>query len=215
MDTVLAVLMGVGLAAACGFRVFVPMLVLSIASAAGWVNLASNLSWLGSTEAMIALGTASVLEVVAYKVPWLDHALDTIASPAAVIAGTIVAASQTGQISINGGSGGAMLQWGLAIIAGGAVAGVVQAASVATRAASTVITGGLANPFISTGESVLSVVAAALAIVVPIFAAGVVLAGVAIGFIVARRMLRRFRARRGGLRGQAQSEANAQAEAIV
>lgn len=191
MDTVLAVLMGVGLAAACGFRVFVPLLVLSIAAKAGWVGLSTNLNWIGSTEAMIALGTASVLEVVAYKVPWLDHVLDTIASPAAVVAGTIVAASQTGQISFGGNSGGAMLQWGLALIAGGAVAGVVQAASVTTRAASTVATGGLANPIISAGESALSVAASALAIVAPVVAVLMIAVMVVLAVTVLRRVLRR------------------------
>lgn len=191
MDTVLAVLMGVGLAAACGFRVFVPLLVLSIATKAGWVSVASNLQWIGSTEALIALGTASVLEVVAYKVPWLDHALDTIATPAAVIAGTIVAASQTGQISFNGGSGGAMLQWGLALIAGGVAAGAVQVASVATRAASTVVTGGLANPVISAGESVLAVGASILAIVAPVVAFVLIAVMVALSVAVVSRVLRR------------------------
>lgn len=194
MDVVLAVLMGVALAGACGFRVFVPMLVLSIAARAGWVGLASNLQWLGSTEAIIALGTASVLEVVAYKVPWLDHALDAIASPAAVIAGTIVAASQTGQITFNGNSGGAMLQWGLALIAGGAVAGVVQAASVTTRAASTMLTGGIANPIISAGESVMSVGASALALVAPVVACVLIACTVGCVALIATRMLRRRRA---------------------
>lgn len=195
METVLAVLMGVSLAAACGFRVFVPMLVLSLAAKAGWVGVASNLSWIGSNEALIALGTASVLEVVAYKVPWLDHALDTLATPAAVVAGTIVAASQTGQISFNGNSGGAMMQWGLARFAGGVAAGAVQVASVTTRAASTALTGGVINPFISAGESVLSVGASVLAIVAPVVAALLLVVGVVTGVVVVRRILKARAAR--------------------
>lgn len=167
MQIVLAVIVGVSLAAACGFRVFVPLLVLSIAAHASAVNLGPSLAWLGSTPAIIAFGVASVVEVVAYKVPWLDHALDTIASPAAVIAGSIVAASQLGAIS----GIDPLLQWSAAIIAGGGAAAAVQATSVSTRAASTVTTAGFANPFISAFQSVMSLVTSVLAVLSPFVAA--------------------------------------------
>lgn len=166
MDSVLGILVGVGLAAACGFRVFVPLLVLGLASRAGMVNLGDSLGWVGTWPAVIAFGSASVAEVVAYKVPWLDHLLDTLASPAAVIAGTIVAASQIGAI----GDVDPFLQWSGAIIAGGGAAGVVQTATVSTRAASTVGTAGVLNPVISAGQSVLSVIASILAVAAPVVA---------------------------------------------
>jgi hypothetical protein len=165
MESVLAVLVGLGLAASCGFRVFVPLLVLSVAARAGVVHPGSSLEWIGSWGAITAFGVASVAEVVAYKVPWLDHFLDTLASPAAVVAGTIVAASQTGAIGAD-----PFMQWSSAIIAGGGAAGFVQATSVSTRAASTVATGGLANPLISAMQSVLSVVVSVLSVVAPVVA---------------------------------------------
>lgn len=166
MEVVMAVLIGLGLAAACGLRVFVPLLVLSIATRIGAVSLGTGVHWVGTTEAMIALGVASVLEIVAYKVPWLDHVLDTIASPAAVIAGTIVAASQVGQVT----DVSPLLRWSAALIAGGGIAGIVQTGTVSTRAASTVTTAGIANPIISALQSVASVIMSIIAVVAPILA---------------------------------------------
>lgn len=190
MDTwtvITGISLGIGLSAACGFRVFVPLLILSIAAHAGMVNLGQSMMWIGSHAAMIAFGCAAVLEIVAYKVPWLDHALDTIASPAAVVAGTIVAASQMGAIGAD-----PLLQWGAALIAGGGAAGIVQATSVTTRAASTVGTAGLLNPFISAGQSVMSIIVSVMAVVAPIVAIFVLAIG--LGLLVL--LLIRLRSRR-------------------
>lgn len=195
MGTVLAVLIGLGLAAACGFRVFVPLLIVSIAARSGHLGLAQGMAWLGSTEAVVALSTATVIEIVAYKVPWLDHVLDVIASPAAVIAGALVAASQIGTISPSG-SGGELLMWSSGLIAGGvaggAVAGITQTASVTTRALSTTMTAGIANPFINMIQSVLSVIVSVLAIVAPLL--------VVVVLILIALVLVRVRKRRGGRR---------------
>lgn len=194
MEAVMAVLVGLGLAAACGFRVFVPLAVVSIAARAGWLGIAPSMQWLGSDAAIIALSTATVLEIVAYKVPWLDHALDTIATPAAVIAGAVVSASQMGTIMPQG-SGGEMLMWAAALIGGGAVAGTVQAAAVTTRAASTVLTAGFANPILNVGQSAGAVGLSALTVVAPVLAAIVVLmvltaAGFVIVWMIRRRSAR-------------------------
>jgi len=161
-------MIGLGLSAACGLRVFVPLLVLSIAAKSGAVHMAPSMSWVGSTEALVAFAVATVVEIAAYKIPWLDHALDTVASPAAIIAGAIVSASQIG--AIDGVS--PLLQWSSAIIAGGAAAGLVQTGTVSTRAASTVTTAGLMNPIISACQSVLAIIMSVLAVVMPALAAG-------------------------------------------
>ncbi len=195
-ETVLGVMVGLGLAAACGFRVFVPLLVLAVAARAGQVSLGSGMSWIGSDAAIVAFATASLLEVVAYWVPWLDHALDVVASPAAVVAGSIVAGSQFVDV---GGSAGPMLRWAAAIVAGGGLAGAVQATSVATRAVSTVTTAGMGNPIVSAAESVWAVVMSIVAVVAPI-AAGVlvlVVLGV-IGWRVFRWRGARNRTEAGG-----------------
>lgn len=190
MNIALAVMIGLGLSAACGLRVFVPLLVLSIAAHAGSVALAPSLAWIGSQEAVIAFACATVLEVVAYKVPWLDHFLDVAASPAAVVAGTIVSASQIGAI----GGVSPLIQWSCALIAGGGIAGLMQTATVGTRAISTMATAGTANPIISAGQSVLSVAMSLLSIVLPILAAIAVVIFVAImGLVVWRWRAKRRR----------------------
>ncbi|MBX3387322.1 MAG: DUF4126 domain-containing protein [Phycisphaeraceae bacterium] len=171
METLLSMCVGLGLAAACGFRVFVPLLVLSIGARAGMVNMGEDWSWVGSTPALIALGVATVLEVGGYWIPWVDHVLDVVASPAAVVAGSVAAASQMAEFH-------PLLQWSAAIIAGGGIAAAVQGVTVAVRAGSTATTGGLANPAVSTGETALAGVVSVSAVVAPVvvivlFACGV------------------------------------------
>jgi len=163
METLLSILVGIGLAAACGFRVFVPPLVISIAAKAGHLKLASGFEWMGSDVALVCFAAATALEITAYYVPWLDNALDTISTPAACVAGAVVMASMVGDMS-------PFLKWTLVLVAGGGAAGAVQAVTVTTRAASTAVTGGLANPIVATAEAGGSVLASILAIVVPVVA---------------------------------------------
>src|SRR5579864_205745 len=93
METILCVCLGIGLAAACGFRVFVPFLIMSIASLSGHLQLAHGFEWIGTYPALTTFSVATFLEVAGYYVPWVDHLLDTVATPAAVVAGIIVTAS--------------------------------------------------------------------------------------------------------------------------
>ncbi len=161
METTLSILIGLGLAAACGFRVFVPLLVAGIAFRAGHLQFASGFEWMGSDAALIAFGLATALEVGGYYIPWLDHFLDTVATPAAVVAGTLVAASMITDTE-------PFLRWTLAAIAGGGLAGLVQTGTVVTRGLSTATTGGLANPVVATAELGGSVAASVLALIVPL-----------------------------------------------
>lgn len=165
MTIVLSVLVGLGLAAACGFRVFLPLLIASLAVKAGWLTVTPGFAWMGSDEAMIAFAVASGLEILGYWIPWLDHALDVLAAPAAVVAGTLLAASQFGFTT---SSGGQLLQWSLALVAGGGAAGVVQAGTSLVRAGSTAITGGLGNPLVSTVEAAAAGTITVMSIVAPI-----------------------------------------------
>jgi len=162
-DTLLGIFVGIGLAAACGFRVFVPMLIAGIAVAAGRWQVTPSMEWIGSWPALIAFGTATGLEIASYYVPWIDNALDTVATPAAVIAGSLTAATFiTGMDP--------MSQWALAIIAGGGTAATVQTLTVATRAVSSATTGGLGNPVVSTVEAGAATALSVVAVVVPVVA---------------------------------------------
>jgi hypothetical protein len=104
-----------------------------------------------------------IIEIAAYYIPWLDNMLDTIATPAAVVAGTIATASMVGDVS-------PFLRWSLAIIAGGGIAGAVQASSVLVRGMSTAKTAGLANPIVSTSELIASIAGTIISIVIPTLA---------------------------------------------
>ena len=160
MDTLLSIGVGIGLAAACGFRVFVPLLVVSAAAHAGKLTLASSFQWMGTDAALIAFACATALEIAAYYVPWLDNLLDTVATPAAIVAGTVVSAS----VFVNMDP---FLRWTLAAIAGTTAAGLVQGGTVITRAASTATTGGLGNPLVSTAEWIVSVIMSVFLAVLP------------------------------------------------
>lgn len=161
METLLSICVGIGLAAACGFRVFVPLLVTSIAALAGHVALATHFQWIGTYPALIAFSAATLLEIAGYYIPWFDHLLDTVATPAAIVAGTVLTASMLTDVS-------PLLRWSLAVIAGGGIAGVVQSGTILTRAVSTTSSGGLANPVVSTAELGLSLLVSFLAIFLPL-----------------------------------------------
>jgi hypothetical protein len=181
MEYLLYVLLGIGLAAACGFRVFVPFLAVSIAVLAGQLRLAPDFAWLGSWPALIVFGVATVFEIVAYFVPWLDHILDVAATPAAIVAGVVVTASVLTGMS-------PVLRWTLAAIAGGGVAAAVQLATVALRRASTYATAGFAHPLAATVETGGSVGMSALSLLVP-FVAGIL--AILLILIAARWLSRR------------------------
>lgn len=161
METILAVVTGIGLSAACGFRVFVPLLALNLASMYGYLNLAPGFEWIGGYYARIVFASATILEIIAYYIPWLDNIMDVIASPVSIIAGTIATASVITDLPPS-------VKWILAIIAGGGIAGVIQGATTALRAKSSLFTGGLGNPLIATLEVAGSAIIALLAIIIPI-----------------------------------------------
>lgn len=183
METLLSVCVGIGLSAACGFRVFVPLLVMSIASLSGHLTLAHGFEWIGSYPALIAFSVATCLEIGGYYIPWVDHSLDTIATPAAIVAGIIVTASAVGDMS-------PFLKWTLAVIAGGSAAGLVQGATVVTRGASTLSTAGLANPLVATLELAGAVITSIVAIVMPFLAVALILV---LLFSAGRKLLRKSR----------------------
>ncbi len=160
-NLIVAVIIGIGLSAACGFRVFVPMLVMSVAAKVGQVQLASGFGWMASWPAIIAFSTATMLEICAYYVPWVDNVMDSIASPAAVVAGTILTSSMILDLS-------PFMKWTLAIVAGGGSAALVQGATVIVRGISTGMTGGFGNFMVSTVELLLSVATAILAVFLPV-----------------------------------------------
>jgi hypothetical protein len=188
LDLLLSICLGIGLSAACGFRVFIPLLVLNGASLYGYVQLPTELAWMGTPAAFWAFGTAAVLEVAAYYIPWVDHLMDIIAGPAAAVAGALVMASSLTDMN-------PLLKWTLAVIAGGGSAALVQGSTMLARGISTTLTGGFGNPVIATGEAVGAIVLSLLAVVLPILAA---LAAVGLIIFMVRRVFRIMKTKRTG-----------------
>jgi hypothetical protein len=191
MQELLSICVGIGLAAACGFRVFVPLLIVSVAANTGHLSLAQSFQWMGTPVALITFSVATALEVGGYYVPWIDNLLDSIATPAAVVAGTVVSASVFTDMS-------PFLKWTLAAIAGGGTAGVIQTGTVLTRAASTATTGGLANALVATGELGLSVFTGVVSMLAwlggfLILALVIVTAVGVVVFLLSRKILRHLR----------------------
>ena len=154
MDVVqilLSLSLGLGLAAACGFRVFIPPLMMGVGSRLDLYKLEGSFVWVDDTSAIAIFAVATLLEIGGYFIPWIDNLLDAVATPAAIIGGIFVtSASLEGELDPSA-------QWTLSVIAGGSVSGVIQLGTVATRAISTGTTGGLANPIISLLEAVASI----------------------------------------------------------
>jgi hypothetical protein len=162
-ETIISIFLGIGLSASVGFRVFVPLFALSLAAYFNIWELNESWEWIGSLTAVITLGVATVVEIFAYYIPYVDNALDSIAIPLAAIAGTAVMVSTVADLS-------PVITWALAIIAGGGTAAAIAGSSGATRLASTATTGGIANPVVSTIETGTSVVMTVFSIFIPVLA---------------------------------------------
>jgi hypothetical protein len=186
-ETIISIFLGIGLAASVGFRVFLPLFALSLASYSGLWDLNDNWQWIGSLAAVVALGVATVVEIFAYFIPWIDNLLDSFAVPMAAIAGTAVMVSTVADLD-------PVVTWSLAIIAGGGTATAIKGANATSRVASTATTGGLANPLVSTVETGTALVVTTASIFLPVVAAVLV---IIILFIVFR-IYRKLRPSSGG-----------------
>jgi hypothetical protein len=163
-DLLLSLALGIGLAAATGFRIFLPLLIMGLAVKGGYMPLSSGFEWVATTPALLMFAVAAIVEIIAYYVPVLDNLLDGIAGPLAVGAGIAVTASVMGDVP-------PMWKWTLAIIAGGGAAAATQGATTLLRGTSTVLTAGLGNPALATAEILGAILLSLLAILLPYLAA--------------------------------------------
>lgn len=185
IELLLPLALGIGLAAATGFRVFLPLLIMGLAVKGGYMPVSSGFEWVATTPALLMFAVAAVVEIGAYYIPVLDNLLDGVAGPLAIGAGIAVTASVLGDVP-------PMWKWTLAIIAGGGAAAATQGATTLLRGTSTVLTGGLGNHALATGEIFTAVLLSILAIALPYLAA---IAAI-IFIIVAWRLTLRARRRR-------------------
>ncbi|MFH6604512.1 DUF4126 domain-containing protein [Maribacter algicola] len=180
-ETIISIFLGVGLAASVGFRVFLPLFALSLASYFNVWELNESWQWIGSLAAVITLGVATVVEIFAYFIPWVDNLLDSFAVPLAAIAGTAVMVSTVANLD-------PVVTWSLAIIAGGGTATAIKGAGAAGRMASTATTGGLGNPVVSTVETGTALAVTAASIFAPVLAIVMVIIILIIIFLIYRKL---------------------------
>ncbi len=180
-ETIISIFLGIGLAASAGFRIFLPLFALSLASHFGVWELNENWQWLGSMFAVITLGSATVIELLAYFIPWVDNLLDSAALPLAGIAGTAVMVSTITNLD-------PVVTWSLAIIAGGGTATAIKGAAAAGRLTSSVSTAGVGNPLISAVESGTALVVTTASIFAPILAMVLVIVILIFIFYIYRKM---------------------------
>lgn len=182
MEIVISLCVGIALSASSGFRVFVPMLVANLASKYELLHLSQGFEWLGSPIATIIFGVATIVEIGAYYIPFIDNLLDTLAVPSSFIAGTILT---TSFLQIDS----PILQWTLGVLAGGGVAGTIQSGTGLLRLASSKFTGGIGNSFFATFENFTSVIISLLTLWLPIFVAIICLI---LSFYLFRKIFKRF-----------------------
>jgi hypothetical protein len=163
IEVIYSIFLGIGLAASVGFRIFLPLLLLSIAGFYNVIPLTENWEWIGSITAIITLGFATLIEIVGYYIPWVDNLLDTIALPLTAVAGTIVMLVTVAELD-------PVISWTLAIIAGGGTATAIQGGTSSLRLASTATTGGIGNSIVATLETGSAILLSILAIFIPIAA---------------------------------------------
>ena len=183
-DTALSIALGIGLAAAVGFRVFVPLLVASIAAWSGHLHLDENFAWLGSLTAVTMLSIAALVEVLAYYIPAVDNLLDAVTTPAALVAGTVVSAAVMVDLP-------PLVKWTTAVIAGGGAAGLTQGITSLLRLKSTAVTAGVGNHVVATGELAGALGVSLLAVAAPLMAVAVVALFCFFAIRVLRRLFRR------------------------
>ena len=180
-ETIISIFLGIGLAASVGFRVFLPLFALSLAAYFDIWPLNPNWEWVGSLAAVITLGVATIAEIFAYFIPWVDNLLDGLAMPLAAISGTAVMVSTVADLD-------PVVTWSLAIIAGGGTATAIKGASATSRLTSSATTGGLANPGISAIETGTAMLVTTASIFAPVLAAFLVIIILAIIFVIYRKL---------------------------
>ena len=189
---ILSAFIGIGLAAATGFRVFLPMFVVSLASYLGWIPMSDSFEWLSGLPTLITTGVATIIEIVAYYIPVVDNFLDTITIPLATIAGSILFASQFMEL-------GTFSQWALALIAGGGTAATIASGFAGTRAASTATTAGIGNNIVATTETAGAGLMSVLAIFLPVIAFIFAIVLLILVIFFGRKLWRKMKASNSGI----------------
>lgn len=159
-QTILSLCLGIGLAAASGFKVFIPLFVISFAAFFGndYIDLGASWKWIGTLPAVITFGVAMLVEAIAYFIPFVDNLLDTVSVFLAATVGTLMVVMNLPEME-------GLTPWVLAIIAGGGTAGLISTKTAGIRAASSATTAGTGNFVVNTGETFMASILSALSVI--------------------------------------------------
>lgn len=176
-EAMTAALTGVALAASAGFRVFLPLLAAGAAGRWGGFPVAPSLAWITSDAALVGFSVAALVEIVADKVPVIDHALDLLQTVLSPVAGVLVLLGPATALAPS-------LGLALAIAAGAPLAGAVHLLGASARVKSSLGTGGAANPLLSFLEDLSAIAVIVLGLLIPMLALAL------IAWLVVRRRRR-------------------------
>jgi amino acid transporter len=168
---VLEALTGTGLAASAGLNAYIPLLIMGLlARFTDAIDLPAGWQWLSNGWVIAILALLLAVEVVADKVPLVDHVNDVVQTVVRPTAGGIVfgagSSSHTATVT-DPGSFFSSHQW-VPVAAGVIIALTVHTTKAATRPVVNATTAGFGAPVISTVEDIGSIVMSLLAILLPI-----------------------------------------------
>ncbi|GMV13537.1 MAG: DUF4126 domain-containing protein [Polyangiaceae bacterium] len=164
---VTAVALGIGLAATAGLRAWLPLLLAGGLARLGVLELGEAFGFVSSTPALVLFGVATIAEIVADKVPAIDHALDVISTVVRPAAGALLAASALYQVK------DPLVALVIGLCVGAPVALGPHAAKSALRAASSATTAGIANPLVSFVEDALAIGLFIAVVILPVISVAV------------------------------------------
>lgn len=182
MELFVQILIGLALATACGFRVFVPLWVISLLSLTGYLDLANGFSWLETWPAFIVFTVALLFEIAIYYLPFLDNFIDIVATPVAMVAGVVAMSSFIDGVD-------PLIKYTLLLIASSSLSFMVKSFMSGVRAFSSTFTSGIGNGFISTVEGIASVFFSVGVILLPLLAVFIIIPI----FLYSKRKIRKLR----------------------
>ena len=171
---------GIGLAACAGLRAFLPLLVVGACGRAGWLGLSGPFEWLATWPALIVFGVAVVVEILADKIPVVDHLLDVVQGVVKPAAGAALVVAVVTDLT-------PLQATVLGILGGGGTAAVVHDAKAKVLLLSSALTSGLGNPILSLMEDVVTGLGSVVAILAPLLVILFFLSALFVLFLLLRR----------------------------
>jgi hypothetical protein len=198
---VLEALTGTGLAASAGLNAYIPLLTMGLLSRyTQLIDLPSGWQWLADGWVIAILGLLLAVEVVADKIPVVDHLNDVVQTVVRPTAGGLAFGAGSTSETVTVSDPGAFFsshQW-VPIAAGVLIALSVHGVKAAARPVINTTTAGVGAPVASTVEDVGSVAVSVAAILVPILVLFALAALVVLSFMVIRRRRERRHQRLSG-----------------